>query len=83
MAIRALMTLVVMGLVGCASAPDTERASGTVTCAAGEPATGSQIVRRDRCIEVSDETRAEARRKLEEMQEAQRRSRPTKGPGGG
>lgn len=64
----------VLLVAACASEPDPKATQ--FECTSKEPPIGSLVVRREACVPVTAETRANARRQIEEMQEQQRRSRP-------
>jgi hypothetical protein len=67
----------------CACATETSQvAEGT--CEQGEPALGSLVVRRDRCVVSNEESRKRAREQADAMREQQDRRRTLeRGPKGG
>ena len=64
-----------LALAACASAPDSTSTAQTEDCMQREPATGSLIVRREACVPVTEESRAEARRRAEAVRDQQERQR--------
>jgi len=74
-------TVLLVGLAGCANEPAAVAAAEQQDCVSRTSPTGTMIIRREACVPVSDEARAEARRRAEEMQAQQERSRRT-APGG-
>lgn len=71
-------------LCSCATEGDNRAAAAKdVQCRSEEPATGTLVARRDRCVVVSDESREAARRQLEQMQQEQERGRTASKQKGG
>ena len=76
-----VVTTLLILLTGCASETPAGPVAERVDCVNSSSPTGTMIIRRESCVPVSDEARAEARRRAEEMQAQQERSRLT-APGG-
>jgi hypothetical protein len=53
------------------------------SCRNSDPSTGTLIVRREKCVEPTEESRDAARRQLERMQQDQERTRAGARPPGG
>lgn len=70
-------------LCSCATESDKRVANQDVQCRNDEPATGTLVARRERCVVVSDESREAARRQLEQMQQEQERGRTASKQKGG
>ncbi len=68
---------ILSSLLLCSCATDTGKvaARSAAQCAVGEPTTGTIVVRREQCVEVTEESREAARRLLERMQQEQERAR--------
>jgi hypothetical protein len=79
-----LALLLIVGLAGCSSSPPPATTTAAVDdCVARASPVGSMIIKREACVPVSDDARAEARRRAEEMQAQQERSRRNSaGPSG-
>ncbi len=65
----------VSALASCASGDSGGQSSVSAACPAGEPRTGTSIVRRDKCIPTTAEEREAARRQAELLQAEQDRIR--------
>jgi hypothetical protein len=74
MSSRTFLLLAALVVAGCASASDPQRADAAA-CEQPTPALGSLVVRRERCVALTEEERLEARRRAREMMEEQGRSR--------
>lgn len=80
--IRLLPLLLGLTLAACASEPVEKRAEAEpLNCGAPAPPIGSHIVKRERCVPSTEESRAEARREVERMRNEQERQRRTSAPG--
>jgi hypothetical protein len=74
MSLRRLAPTALLFLGACAAAPEVQSDRQEASCvASSDPPIGSMIVRRERCIETTEESRQQARRQIEQMQEEQRR----------
>jgi len=70
-------------LVACASEPNQPTAEAVQTCSRRDPPVGTMVVRRESCVETSEEERRDAQRQIERMIDEQARTRNRKAPGGG
>lgn len=79
-----LLSAALACLVLGACATETAPAPQAMNCGSREPATGTMIVRRERCVETTEAERDAARRQAERMiEEQQRMNRSMRsGPGG-
>lgn len=71
-----LLLSICAALCACASDPTSVAENKAPACVNGDPPTGTMVIRRDRCVETSEEKRDQARRQIEAMQEDQRRRGP-------
>ena len=80
---RILFSGIACALVAaCASTVDPERTNVTLDCPAREPITGSNIVRRYRCVGMSEQTREEAQRQAEILRDDAQRNQLLRPSGG-
>jgi hypothetical protein len=67
----------------CACATEASQVAEAAICEQGEPALGSLVVRRDRCVVSTEESRKQAREQADAMREQQDRRRTLeRGPKG-
>ena len=81
-AVLASASLMLALLAGCAAEPTPPSTVVAHDCSGADAPTGSNIVRRDRCMPITEEEREAQRRQAETMREGQRRlelPRPTGG----